>query len=434
MAFNSGSPFPGARALLPVLGTAAVLVAGAAPPPKGGALRVLTTRPFQHVGRLSYSWYLWHWPVLVLGAAMVPSLALTVRMGLALAALCIAALSFSAIETPVRFSRYLVARPLATVGLAAGITLTTAGVARFAKATAIRAADTPEERAIATAREAIPAGLAASGCFENVVASRYAECAFGDTNAPTTIVLFGDSHAAQWFDAFEAIANRERWRLIALTKAGCPSGDVDVLIWNQKRRPYPECGTWRHAAVRRIVDLKPALVIISNADAHVTRPDSAGLPRIGLEQWRNATRRTLQILDGAGISTVILRDTPGPGIDVPTCLSRAAVRRLPAQRCDVPRRLAIREDVFRVSKEAAGGLSHVSWLDLTDEFCTPEVCPAVLGGSIVYSQPSHIAHRFGRTLADTIAHRIEPIVKATPPLTSLPTRPTGSARTGRKSA
>jgi hypothetical protein len=131
-------------------------------------------------------------------------------------------------------------------------------------------------------------------------------------------------------------------------------------------------------------------------------------------------QKTLKILDDAEINTVILRDTPGPGIDVPTCLSRAAVRRLPSHSCDVSRGLAIREDVFQASKEAAAGLPRVSWLDLTDDFCSPAVCPAVLNGIIVYGQPGHIAQRFARTLADTIAPRIVPIVYRSAHLSSRP--------------
>jgi peptidoglycan/LPS O-acetylase OafA/YrhL len=419
-AFNSDTPFPGVRALLPVLGTASILVAGAAESREDGVRRILIARPFQFIGRLSYSWYLWHWPVLVLGAVLLPSLDLLGRTVLALVALGISAVSFSVIESPIRLSRFLASRPLATIGLAAAITVVTTGASRFAKGSAVAAANTPEQRAIDDARVFTPPLLSAGGCFLRIPDTQPGDCTFGERDASTTIVLFGDSHAAQWFYTFEAIANAERWRLVVLTKMACPAAGVDVLMWTKKRQPYPECAIWLKAALLRIVELRPALVILSSLDDNVTSPRNSGLPRLSLQQWRDAMRKTLTILDDAEINTVILRDTPVPGIDVLTCLSRAAVRRLPTQSCDVPRGLAIREDVFQASKEAAAGLSHVSWLDLTDDFCSPAVCPAVLGGTIVYGQTGHIARRFAGSLADTIAQRIVPIVRRTAHLSSRP--------------
>ncbi|HVT38411.1 MAG TPA: acyltransferase family protein [Gemmatimonadaceae bacterium] len=408
--FASDAPFPGSRALVPVLGTAAMLISGVTTSPMGGVRRILTARPFQYIGRLSYSWYLWHWPVLVLGAVMVPSLGLAGRAALALAALGIAAVSYSMIEAPIRFSGYLAVRPLATLGLGAAITLGTMGASRFAKISAIAAANTPEQRVIDIARAPAGAELTASGCFLKREDTDLRDCAFGDRTAPTTIVLFGDSHAAQWFSAFEAVATRHQWRLIDFTKMGCPSPNVDVRLWSIKQTPYPECSLWRNAALQRIVELKPALVILSNSDSHVTPAWSTGSPRLSLMEWTDGMRKTLMILDSAGINAVILHDTPGPRFDVPTCLSRAAVRRGSAQSCEAPRVLAIREDVFQAAKEAATGLAHASWLDLTDDFCGPVVCPAVLGGTIVYGQPGHISHVFARAMADTIAQRILPIV------------------------
>jgi peptidoglycan/LPS O-acetylase OafA/YrhL len=410
MIFSPDTPFPGTGALLPVLGTTAMLISGVAGSPLRGIRGMLTSRPFQYVGRLSYSWYLWHWPVLILGAVLLPSLGLAGRAALALVALGIAAVSFSVVENPIRFSRYLAARPLAALGLAAAITVITTGTSRLAIFSAIAAANAPEQRVIDAARTLGSAGLAASGCFLNIAGTGVRDCAFGETNASTTIVLFGDSHAVQWFRAFEAIANEQQWRLIVLTKMGCPTVITDVQLWTMKRQPYPECSTWRNAALQRIIELKPALVVLSNSDNHVTLPTNPGSPRLTLQEWTDAMRKTLRILDRAGINTVMLRDTPDPGLDVPTCLSRAAVRHLPDQRCEAPRRTAIRQDVFPASKEAAAGLPHVSWLDLTDDFCSPTVCPAVLHGTIVYGQPHHIAHGFARTLADTIAQRIVPIV------------------------
>jgi peptidoglycan/LPS O-acetylase OafA/YrhL len=63
--FSHTTPFPGVAAALPV-GGAALLIAAGCSAPRGGAIAVLGLRPMQEIGRVSYSWYLWHWPVLIL--------------------------------------------------------------------------------------------------------------------------------------------------------------------------------------------------------------------------------------------------------------------------------------------------------------------------------------------------------------------------------
>ena len=117
------SVFPGWVALAPVLGTVAVVVAGAGDAP-AGPVALLGTAPLQRIGALSYAWYLWHWPVLVLGPVALgldPSLPLL--SALAAVSLGLAAASYRLVENPVRRSGWLRAR--APRGLAVGLALTT---------------------------------------------------------------------------------------------------------------------------------------------------------------------------------------------------------------------------------------------------------------------------------------------------------------------
>lgn len=166
------------------------------------------------------------------------------------------------------------------------------------------------------------------------------------------------------------------------------------------------------------MQLDPVAVFLTSSDNHVTHPNNAQAPRLSIEQWRIGTRKTLELLDAAGLRTVVLRDTPGPGLDVPTCLARAQARHAPDETCDAPRGSAIREDVFAATLQAASRLRGVSAIDFTDYFCTPTVCPPVLGGTIVYGQPGHISDVFARSpaTAEAVALRIIPIVnQAKPP-------------------
>jgi peptidoglycan/LPS O-acetylase OafA/YrhL len=122
VAFSASTPFPGTAALIPVLGTAAVLVAGGMRA-EGGPVLVLGRRPMRFGGRISYSLYLWHWPVIIL-APYVVGHALNTAEYVALIPLSVllATATFLLVERPVRDWGPLAASPRRSLRLGAGLT------------------------------------------------------------------------------------------------------------------------------------------------------------------------------------------------------------------------------------------------------------------------------------------------------------------------
>ncbi len=114
VAYSTFTPYPGIAVALPVLSTALV-IAGGTPRPTRGAEMVLATPPFRWVGRWSYSWYLWHLPLLVLAAqaahTVVNSQSIATNLVLVAVALGLAALTYQFVENPVRHSKRLVGSP-----------------------------------------------------------------------------------------------------------------------------------------------------------------------------------------------------------------------------------------------------------------------------------------------------------------------------------
>ncbi len=117
--FDSSTPFPGVAALLPVVGTAMLVAAGASgrrawPQP------FLASRPMQYAGRISYSLYLWHWPLLVLGAvfaaAVTPAVRVPIEVGLAV---LLAAATYRWVEDPLRVGRLIGTVPRRNLSIAA---------------------------------------------------------------------------------------------------------------------------------------------------------------------------------------------------------------------------------------------------------------------------------------------------------------------------
>ena len=108
------------------------------------------------------------------------------------------------------------------------------------------------------------------GCHLDFGTTESPPCVYGDPNSTTTAILFGDSHAAQWLPALQRIAQANDWRLVSLTKSGCPP--VPVTVWNAPlNRPYRECNQWRQNSLQRIEDEQPAYVFVAAARDYEVR-------------------------------------------------------------------------------------------------------------------------------------------------------------------
>src|SRR5690606_30256 len=170
--------------------------------------------------------------------------------------LALAAVTYHTVENRVRFNVVLARTPLR--GIAMGGALTTLGILGVLglRASSASALADPAQADLVAARTDMPS-IYSDGCHLPFRAVDFPECAYGDPSAARTMVLFGDSHAAQWFPALERIALTRGWRLVSLTKSGCPA--VDVSLFNLALgRPYEECDAWRDAVMRRIASERPA--------------------------------------------------------------------------------------------------------------------------------------------------------------------------------
>ena len=199
--------------------------------------------------------------------------------------LLLSAVSRTLLEDKARFSPWLVARPLATLTLAGVVTAVSVSTGALWRESAQLASVSTAQTRFSQARDDNPV-VYADGCHLNYEEVTSPECVFGDTSSSMSIVLFGDSHAAQWFPALERVATTEGFRLVSLTKSGCPSVDVALRDLRLGRR-YTECEAWRHNALARIKAMKPSLIVLANASDYVD-PVRAWVLR------RNSRQRTVQ--------------------------------------------------------------------------------------------------------------------------------------------
>lgn len=392
--YDRQTEFPGTAALVPAIATAILLALGAEAP-RPCVTRLLGIRPMRWLGKMSYSWYLWHWPVLVFATSAYGALSLGGRALWAAASLAIAVVAYHFVEDPIRHSRYLAERAARSLKLAAALTATCAVLGLWWGATARHDAASPTQHAMAVAHDDIPV-VYADGCHLDFFQTRSPDCVFGDTTSAKSIVLFGDSHAAQWFPALDAMARERRFRLVSLTKSGCPSAEVHVYA-SKLQRPYSECDEWRRDAVRRIVRLRPVAAFISNANLYVAPVGNGDRHAISDTEWIAGIGRLTRMLHSAGVPVVVIADSPAPGIDVPTCVSRAVWRgRSPERDCAVPRNSAYRSDLVALI-ERATNTSAVT-VNLNDDICIRATCPPEIDGHVVYRDGNHLTASFAASL------------------------------------
>ena len=383
--YGAETPFPGAAALVPVLATALVLRAGTARTETALA-RLLAWRPLQTLGRLSYSWYLWHWPVLVLGGAAGLGGSLPARLALVAAALGLAAASYRFVEDPLRHHPALAGRAGRSLAVAAALTVFGAGLSIAWGAAAAEWASSPGQARWTALHDETPQHYR-DGCVGGLTDPAVRECAYGPDSAGATVVLFGDSHAGQWFPAVERAAARQGWRLVVIQKSSCPAADVVVRNGALGRR-YTECEAWREAALDRIAALRPALVLTSSENVHPVAP----------EAWAAGAGRTFRRLAASAGRVVHVEDTPRPGFDAAACLARRAWRPGGGAACTFPapgadrQRLAALE---RAEAEAAG-VAFVSW---NDALCPTAPCRVVDGERPVYRDGHHVSVAYAERFA-----------------------------------
>jgi len=400
--------FPGWVALVPVIGTCAALLAGNELPHRGVGV-LLGSRPFQLLGGLSYSWYLWHWPFLVLGMVLLPDLQVPGKILIALAALLVAALTHRFLENPLRFHPYLVARPIATLWLGAALSglcfVAAFGCVRLAYALG----STPQMGQIGAAADDI-SDMNLDRCIST--SEQVETCEFGVRAAATRVVLFGDSDAIQWFNALERIAAVRGWQLTTVVKFGCPAADLRPRDGFAARDGCPE---WRAAALQRIKSIAPGLVIMASATAYIRESRPADAASFSDEAWQAATRRTLETLAAAGIRVVAIRATPLPPFDVPTCLARALRHQssFPA-RCAFAASPALSPGVFQAEQAGAHGIPGVGFIDMTPSLCDDHTCPVMREGVVVYRDDQHLTGSFSASLAEALEGRLRAALVSAP--------------------
>jgi peptidoglycan/LPS O-acetylase OafA/YrhL len=435
--FGPTTPFPGYAALLPVLGTAAVILAGT------GRERLWHTtvtgiRPVQWIGDVSYSLYLWHWPLIVLVPFLIGAATSTaIKIGILAVSVLLAWATARFIERPGQRWKLLTVSPrrtlFAMLGGVAAVAVIGGGLVVAGRA--VSAADVPPVSV--TLQECVgpqamdpgaecadrfgPAADVVMGpgnayfavpdeCsadpgllpFGDTTATVVCDFSGGDPDAPS-VWLVGDSHAQQWQGAVFDLARAQGWTVTTSFGGGCPVIDAPFVGFREpaSAAERDRCQEWSTAVQAAVVAATPDVVLTSSAGRVQLVDDGSERPQS--DQFADGLQRTWRSWADAGVTVIALGGVPFNGeVRSPDCLLINARNPLA---CAVPIAEAQPEDPYLRAAAAAADPAIRSF-DAGPYFCDETQCYAAIGGTAVYYDADHLnldfVRRFAPMLADVI--------------------------------
>ena len=440
--------FPGSTALTPTLGAFLIIAAGSV---KEITLpsRILSFKLLQRIGKISYSLYLWHWPVLVIPQVIAGNhLTLVKRLLLALLSIVLAVLTERFVERPFRRGFVISLQPIrniAIAGVLASLLAMTAFGADYAATASLRGkhgAQTAAElrsyvdsltikstplntvpaRAV-TIDFPVPANLEpallnaghdrplpyADRCHTQLnLKPSTKPCIYGDTTSATTVVLFGDSHALAWFPAFNEVAKENHWKLLSLTMSACSPADIPA--YNPSTASLMQnCPIWRAASIQRIIAAHPYMVLVASTSGFETEVN-------GVVAKGNARKapflvgmnRTISQLQSSGAKVVLMSDTPALDQDPLVCLSAHPKSTLA---CATPVAQAISDDWIALETQIAAANS-IFLIKPQLWVCPTDPCPVVIGNILTYFDPGHMTATFSQALAGHLKSALDAALAA----------------------
>ena len=439
--YTPDTPFPGAAALLPILGTLAVIWAGA-PLLRWAPVGWMKLRPVQWVGDCSYSIYLWHWPLLILTPfVLVRDLTTPIKVILIALTLVLAGLTKRFVEDPLRSGPLLAGRrPLKTftfalaataivllasfVGLsvlrdrqAADRALTARLLAHGERCLGAASRDPENQPCInprlrlsvspspATARELVTphdgteanrsplcqGGLKIVGMLEL--------CTFGvpADRAKRQIVSIGDSHARRWRPGLNLAALQRDWRITSIVRRSCPFSPFA----KGKAQERKGCGTWKRQLPIWLAK-HPQIDTIFVAQSSGTGKDPSNF-----REQVAGYKAGFEKLPPSIKHIVVLRDNPRAAADTLDCVERAVSSSEPAgPACARKRSEALIPDPAAVAARELNR-PNIGVVDLTPFYCSSSLCYEVVGGVLVHSDEHHVTELWSRTLAPYLLRALD---------------------------
>ncbi len=438
LVYGPATPFPSYTAALPVVGTIMVVAAGTAAA-RLSPIRMLSWRPIQFVGDISYGVYLWHWPLIILVPFSTGHALTTIeKIAVLAASLALGGASKFLVEDPARTSRWLSrSRPRRSLLAAAGaMALVCATALPLATATvppppevseatqpcvgaesmASKSCGDPLYIRLQAPVESFPADLpseAVRACERSVESQEYVRCDVVDAEpGATRIALVGDSHATRWVEAFERAAASSGHGLSTFLVSGCPLISREPLgsAWGFDPVGSQLCPVLTDAVLSEVASDPTITDVVFVNRTRLYLSDDPELHPLTPDMVADSVAE----LESIGKNVIVLAAPPElnavPAQGAASAADCLAVH-LDADGCTLPRAASEFSDPMRAGAEAAGG----GVLDLTDVFCTETRCLSQIGGLVVYTDDNHLTRSFAASTSRILTQRLLPMLTAGTP-------------------
>lgn len=391
------SAFPGPWALVPVMGAALVIAGGS----KGIHSRFLSMGIAQYVGKISYSLYLWHFPVIVITHSLLPGIPMWAVLIEIVVMFILAALSYKYIEVPTRHSRWLHSwdrssrsrtpsrkKEALIAAVVAALVICMAGLQ-------LKGPDFLRDGSALTSSEQ----TALDKCRNKAGAELPQICQYGPPTGSKSVLVIGDSVAASWVPTVAAAF--PEWKVSGLGFANCSPFEVDTLPRRDNGDFVQNCRESKQLMRDEVHRSHPNLVVLSSDLGGFERFADGSSGTTASEKWAAAVQKAVTEI-GAGGSHVVVMGSPPTGGDIRDCPTRLTGY----TNCDTKISTNWKE---KTAAEKAGALrGGATYVNVGDWFCDPEArCPAVIDGHVVRVDPTHTSDTFAETLGDKLAAELK---------------------------
>lgn len=406
------SGVPGAVTVIPVAATALMLWCGE----RLDTPSWMALSPIQRIGDVSYSFYLWHWPVLALAAIAMPeATSPSATFLLVLASYGLAEVTYAFVESPLRKVSWPTWKPLAAGALATAtacsalVALVTFGPSGRTAPAGVSVASpvidgsaplntlltdslsisvvpsnvTPALDTPASGFEQFRPG----GCSDGNPGTTAEQCTFGDTSGSVTIAVVGDSHAEQWLPALDAIGTRNGYRIVSWTMGGCPLAGAEPRAIGGPEVAR-QCDDFRASLPTRLESLSPDLIIAGMSNG-------PGIQTEHPEAWASRSLQQFRTLADTGAPVVPLIDNHFAKSPPAECL---AANKKSARTCAYDPTWNKDVNTFRDVTKRVWTNSGLSVIDSAEFLCT-DACPAIVGNVQVWRDTHHITHDYSKLVA-----------------------------------
>jgi peptidoglycan/LPS O-acetylase OafA/YrhL len=385
--YTEQTTFPGPAALLPCLGTALLIHCGTGRE-VATINRALSWKPIVAVGLISYSLYLWHWPLMVFARYSVPGEpSQLVMVGIVALSIVLAALSWRFVEQPFRGRRGILRRPalFRAAGAASVALLTAGGIMMYTGGLPQRLPS--EVVTLAAGRNDFAPDRSRCHSIDPVKARDGGLCVIGPEGQKPSFLLWGDSHASVLQPAFQAIATDAGVAGWHASHSACPP--LVGLVRPQR----PKC-RWFNDVILRLIPK-------NDIDTVFLAARWAGYRRPALERYLPETIRTLTEL---GVTVVLIEPVPelwhaGPRDLALAVLFGRPMEPLSTRKSDHEHRMAEVRRLFDRMEAEFGAIR----IDPAATLCPAALCRVTDAGRSLYADSHHLSQVGALLLAESLA-------------------------------